>query len=67
MKICERDFRSRRKKKLVLLQSIHVSFEFWQLRRANHAIASHEKRRANFDVTMLARMQIDHEIDQGAL
>src|SRR6266581_6906369 len=66
MKICELDFRSRRKEKLVLLQAIHVGFELRELRCADHAIAPDQKRRTNLDVTVLARVQIDHKIDQGA-
>src|SRR4029453_6637609 len=66
MKVCELNFRSRRKKDLVLLQTVHVRFKLRKLRRSDHAIASHQKRRADFGVTMLPRMQIDHKIDQRA-
>ena len=66
MNVRQLDFRSRRKEELVLLQPIHVSFKFRQLRCANHAIASHQKRRADLDITVLSRMQVDHEINQGA-
>ena len=39
MKICELDFRSRRKEKLVPFQAVHVGFELRELRCADHAIA----------------------------
>ena len=64
MKICQRDFRSRHKKKLVLFQPIHVGLELGQLRCADHAIAPDKKRRTDFGATMFACVQIDHEIDQ---
>ena len=64
MEICQLNFPSRRKKDLVLLQTVHVRFKLWELRCADHAIAPDQKRRADFDVTMLPRVQIDHEIDQ---
>ena len=66
MEICELDFRSRRKEKLILFQTIHVGFELRELRCADHAIAPDQKRRTNLDITMLTRVQVDHEIDQGA-
>ena len=67
MKICHRHLRGRREEQLVLLQPVHVVLKFRQLRRADHAIAPHEKWRAHFEVAMLARVQIEHEIDQRAL
>src|SRR4029077_21277949 len=66
MEICQLDFPSRRKKDLVLLQTLHVRFKLWELRCADHAIAPNQKRRADFDVSMLPCVQIDHEIDQRA-
>ena len=66
MKICKRNLRCRHKKDLVLLQAVHVRFKLWELRCADHAIAPDQERWANFDVTMLTCVQIDHEIDQRA-
>ena len=66
MEVCQLDFRRRRKKKLVLFQPVHIGLELGQLRCANHAFAPHQKGRADLDVAVLPRMQIDHEIDQGA-
>src|SRR5437867_2182778 len=65
-KVRQLNFRSRRKEKVVLLQPIHVSFKLRKLRCADHAIASHQKRRADLDITVLSRVQVDHEINQGA-
>src|SRR6266513_3654630 len=67
MKVCQLNLRSRCKKDLVLLQTVHVRFKLRKLRRTDHAIAPDQERRADFVVTMLPRMQIDHEIDQRAL
>jgi len=63
VKIRHRHLRSRRKKELIIFQTVHVGFELRQLRRADHAIAPDQKRRTDLNVTMLARMQVDHEID----
>src|SRR5262245_10921025 len=67
MKVRELNLCSWCKKHLVLLQTVHVRFKFGQLRRADHTIAPNQKRRTDFGVTMLTRVQIDHEIDQRAL
>src|SRR5438067_7360125 len=67
MKIRYRHFRSRRKKELIIFQAVHVGFEFRQLRCSGHAIAPHQKRRAHLFVTMLAGVQIEHEVDQTPL
>jgi hypothetical protein len=66
MEICQLNFSGRRKKDLVLLQTVHVRFKLWELRCADHAIAPNQKRRADFKVPVLPRVQIDHEIDQCA-
>ena len=63
MKIRQLDFRSWRKEKLVFFQAVHVGLELWELRCADHANAPHQKRRTNLDVAMLARVEINHEID----
>src|SRR5262249_33333612 len=66
MEVRQLNFSRRRKKDLVLLQTVHVRFKLRELRSAEHAITPNQKRRTDFGVTMLARMQIDHEIDQRA-
>ena len=67
MKVRQWNLRSRCEKDLVLLQAVHVRFKLRQLRCADHAIAPNQKRRTDFGVTMLSRVQIDHEINQRAL
>ena len=67
IKICHWHFGGWREKQLAILQSVHVLFKFWKLRRPNHAIAPDQKWRTDFKVTMLARVQIEHEIDQRPL
>src|SRR5207245_10504371 len=67
VKICYRHFRSRGEKELIIFQSVHIGFKFWELRCSDHAFAPHQKRRAHFFVTMLARVQIEHELDQSSL
>ena len=67
MKIRHRHLRSRRKKELIIFQTVHVGFELRQLRCSNHAITPDQKRRAHLFVTMLARVQIEHEVDQTSL
>src|SRR5438093_12709529 len=59
MEICQLNFPSRRKKDLVVLQTVHVRFKLWKLRRADHAITPNQKRRADFHVSMLPWVQID--------
>ena len=66
-KVCKWHFRCRGKEKLILFQAVHVSFKLRKLRCADHAIASHQEWWTNLEVAMLARMQVDHEIDQSAL
>src|SRR5262249_35137892 len=51
---------------LILLQAIHVGLKLRKLRRADHAIAPNYKWRTNLKIPMLARVQLDHEIDQSA-
>ena len=66
MKIRHRHLRRRHEKQFPILQSVHVGFEFRQLRRADHAIAADQKRRTDFKVAVFACMQIEHEIDERA-
>src|SRR5471032_2385272 len=66
MKIRHWNFRRRCEKKLILLEAIHVGFQLRQLCCADHAIPPNQKRRTHLNVTMLARMQIKHEIDERA-
>src|SRR5438105_10565051 len=72
MKICYRHFRSRCQKKLisagcVWLKSVHIHFKFWQLRRPDHAIAAHQKWWTDLEIPVLARVQIEHELDKSTL
>ena len=66
MKIRHRHLSGRREKKFAILQAVHVLLKFRQLRRADHALAPHQKRRADLLVPVLARVQIEHEINQRA-
>ena len=59
-------FRCWREEKLILLQAVHVGLKLRKLRRTNHAIAPNYNRRTNLKIPMLARVQIDHEVDQRA-
>src|SRR6266403_1429780 len=67
MKICHWHFRCRREKELTFLKSVHVGLELRQLRGADHAIPPHQKRRTDLGIAILARMQIEHELDQRSL
>src|SRR5438309_1478300 len=72
MKICHRHFRRGRQEKLisagcVWFESVHVRFKFWQLGRPDHAIAPNQKWWTDFEIAVLARMQIEHELDQRTL
>ena len=67
MKIRHRHFRRRREEKLAVSEPVHVLLKFRQLRRADHAFAPHQKRRAHFEITVLARVQIEHELDERPL
>src|SRR5207247_10744450 len=64
-KVRQLDFRSRRKEKLVFLQRVHVSFEFRKLRCADHAIASHQKRRADLALTGLSPLAVTQRSNPG--
>ena len=70
MKICHRHFRRRGQKELipsgcVRFKPVHVCFKLWQLGCADHAIAPHQKWWADLEISMLARVQIEHELNQG--
>ena len=67
MKIGYRHLRRGREEHLVLLQAIHVLFELRQLRGADHAIATHQEGRTHFRITVLPRVQVEHEVDEGTL
>ena len=67
MKIRHRHFRRGREEHLVLFQPVHVFLKLRQLRRPDHAIAPHQKRRTHFQVTVLARVQVEHELNQRPL
>src|SRR5882724_11402875 len=57
-------FGGRHEEKFAVFQAVHVGFELRQLSRADHAITPDQKWRAHFGVAVLARVQVDHEIDQ---
>ena len=63
MKIRHRHFCGRREEELLILHPVHVVLELRQLRRADHAFAPNQKRRTHFEVAVLARVQIEHELD----
>jgi hypothetical protein len=67
VKIRYRDFRGWREKELLLLEAVHVFLEFRQLGRADHTFAPNQKWRAHFQVAMLVRVQIEHELDERPL
>src|SRR6516164_11716656 len=67
MKIRYRHFSRRCEKELTIFQAVHVGLELRQLRGSDHAIAAHQKRRAHLFITMLAGVQIEHEVDQTPL
>src|SRR5438045_3883664 len=67
MKICDRHFRRRREKHLLVFQPVHVLFKLRQLRRADHAFAPNQKRRTHFQIAVLARVEIEHELDERPL
>ena len=57
-------FRCWREEKLILLQAVHVGLKLRKLRRSDHAVAPNRKGRTNLKIPMLARVQVDHEINQ---
>src|SRR5207245_11551966 len=59
--------RTRDGKELIIAQPVHIGVKLWELRCSDHAPAAHQKRRAHFFVTMLARVQIEHELDKSSL
>src|ERR1043166_1678035 len=67
MKIRHRHFRRRRQEKLLFLEPVHVFLEFRQLTGADHRFASNQKRRAHFEIAVLARVEIEHELDERSL
>src|SRR5205823_10777624 len=64
MKIRHRHFRRRREKKLLVFEPVHVLLELPQLGRPDHAFPPNEERWAHLEITMLTRMQIEHELDE---
>jgi hypothetical protein len=60
-----RHLRGGRQVHFFIAQPVHVLFELRQLARADHGIAVDEKRRKDFRVTVLARVQVEQEINQG--
>src|SRR5436309_11151543 len=70
MDICHWHFRRRRQEQVVSagcvrFESVHVRFKFWQLGRSDHAIAQDQKWWTDFEIPVLARVQIEHELDQS--
>src|SRR5882724_727677 len=64
MKIGYWYLRRRREEELLILQPVHVLLELRQLRCADHAFAPDEKRRTYFEIAVVARVEIKHELDQ---
>src|SRR6185437_12328775 len=58
VQVSHRHLRGRSEKERAVLQAVHVCLELWQLGGADHAITPNEKRRADFEIAMLPRMQI---------
>ena len=50
----------------IVAEGVHVLLELRQLPRADHRVAVDEERREHFRVTVLARVQVEQEIDQPA-
>src|SRR4051794_369694 len=67
MEISYRHLGGGREEHLAVLEAIHVILKFRELRGADHAIAPDEERRAHLQVTVLARVQVEHELNEGAL
>ena len=66
MQIGDGHFRRRHEKEIVADDAIDVVFEFGQLPGAGHDFAPYQKWRLDFDVTVLARVEVEHEVDQPA-
>ena len=63
MKIRDWHLRRRREEQVGYLPGhVHVGLKFWQLRRPDHAITPNEKWRTNFEVAMLARVQVSMKL-----
>ena len=67
MQVCQWHFGRRYEEKFAVFQAVHIGLKLRQLSRADNAITSNEKRRTDSGVAMLARVQVDHEIDQRPL
>ena len=46
-------------------RAVDVVLELGQLPRPDHDFTPHEKWRRDLDVAVLARVQVEHEVDQG--
>jgi len=66
MQIRHRHFSRGDEKQLVGAEAVHVVLELGKLSRAGHHITPHQQRRLDFDVAVLARVQIEHEVDEPA-
>src|SRR4029079_16714288 len=67
MEVRYRHLRGRRKIQLVAFAAVKLLLEFRQLRRPLQRLGPHEKGPRNLGVTVLARLQIEQEIDQRPL
>src|SRR5438132_593513 len=60
VKICKRYLcrwhEEKQSRNRICVDRVHIAFQLWQLRSANHAIASDQRRWTNLEITMLTRM-----------
>ena len=67
MQIRHRHLGGGREKQIVLGAVVLLIGEFRQLRGADQRLAMHQERRQDLGVAVLARVQVEQEIDQRAL
>src|SRR5690242_3902151 len=68
MEIGERHFGRGNQKEIPLSVDLEeVRFELWQISCTGQRRTIHEERRFDFQIAMLLRMKVEHEVDQGAL
>src|SRR5215208_6944914 len=68
MIVGHRHFSSRDQKEIAVIFTFEkIGFELWQLRRSEQRGAVDDKRRQCFEVTVLASLDFEHEVDERTL
>ena len=67
VEIRDRDLGRGREEEFVALAAVELLLEFRQLAGADERLAANDERRADLRVAVLARVQVEHEVDQRPL